>query len=1093
MSAMFFLISCLPLQASPLFLKGYDKEIKGENIAYHSPNYEAKVALLVRSLEKEMCIEWETEAIPEDYEGEFATFVWIDAIDVNEDSHRFDMYVNGEKYFSFSNPLDHSRMSWILKSPQGAELTFNGVMIDKHDDLHCYTFLKVPLSKFPKGKPLRIRVVGESAGSRSWYMVFKYRAGEKVKFFPEQAVFLERGKPYQVLRVDIEHLSDSIKATVITRGMRSEAQLKLGLNSLRIKTPVVTSEEGILIEVRKGERIVVSEEVRMEPVKNRVVYLLHHSHVDIGYTHVQTDVRRIQWDNLEKAIEYARKSQDYPRESRFKWNVEVLWPVESYLRNRPPDKQKELLEAIQKGWIGLDGIFANTLTGLCRPEELMRLMENARNIGKMAGIRVDAAMVTDIPGYTWGLVPALAQNGINYLSLGTNTFHRIGSIITHLGDRPFYWLSPSGEERILCWVHGKGYSLFHTGLGYENLKIRLDERHVFEYLEELKKRDYPYEMAVLHYSIGSDNGPPDSYLSETVRKWNEKYVTPRIVISTTSDFFREFEKKYGSQIPEFRGDLTGYWEDGAASSARETAMNRRSAEKLVMAEALWTMASPEDYPSRDFYEAWRNVLLFDAHTWGSWNSISEPDSDFTKQQWAIKQRFALDGEEQSSELLKKPGRIEGIKNQDKVDVIDVFNTNSWTRTDLVTIPKDWELIGDRVSDQDGRPVLSQRLFSGELVILVRNIPAFASKRYYLKKKKALAEGRVTVERNRLSNGIVTVEIDERAGVIKSLRHKDIPRELVNRADGMGLNDYYYVYGRSPVNPLRSGKSTITVKENGPLVGSVRIESEAPGCHKLSREIRLIDGLDRVDIINIMDKKEIFDPEGVHLAFPFRIPGGTIHLDVAYGMYRPETEQIPGSCKNYFTVQRWVDVSNKDFGVTWATVDAPLVEIGEISTDAVAFGWKEHVEPSQTIYSYVMNNYQETNFKAAQEGQTVFRYSILPHKKFDPVVAEKFGIERNQSLIAVPRSRKEPVIRSMFTVEPDSVIVTSLKPCGDGRAVMVRFFNPSRQPQKIRINWEIFKPAAVYLSSPFEENSRKLAGPIDIPAFGIKTLKIEKKD
>jgi hypothetical protein len=296
-----------------------------------------------------------------------------------------------------------------------------------------------------------------------------------------------------------------------------------------------------------------------------------------------------------------------------------------------------------------------------------------------------------------------------------------------------------------------------------------------------------------------------------------------------------------------------------------------------------------------------------------------------------------------------------------------------------------------------------------------------------------------------------------------------------------------------VNPLRSGKSTITVKENGPLVGSILIESEAPGCHKLSREIRLMDGLDWVDIINILDKKEIFDPEGVHLAFPFHIPGGTIHLDVAYGMYQPEIEQIPGSCKNYFTVQRWVDISNQDFGVTWATVDAPLVEIGEISTDAVVFGWKEHIEPSQTIYSYVMNNYQETNFKAAQEGQTVFRYSILPHKKFDPVVSEKFGIERNQPLIAVPRSRKEPGVRSMFTVESDNVIVTSLKPGADGKAVIIRFFNPSRQPQKISINWEMFKPAAVYLSSPFEENSEKLTGPFDIPAFGIKTLRIEKKD
>ena len=31
--------------------------------------------------------------------------------------------------------------------------------------------------------------------------------------------------------------------------------------------------------------------------------------------------------------------------------------------------------------------------------------------------------------------------------------------------------------------------------------------------------------------------------------------------------------------------------------------------------------------------------------------------------------------------------------------------------------------------------------------------------------------------------------------------------------------------------------------------------------------------------------------------------------------RPEADQIPGACKNWFTVQRWVDVSNAHYGVS----------------------------------------------------------------------------------------------------------------------------------------------------------------------------------
>ncbi|MHC4142884.1 MAG: glycoside hydrolase family 38 C-terminal domain-containing protein, partial [Planctomycetota bacterium] len=148
---------------------------------------------------------------------------------------------------------------------------------------------------------------------------------------------------------------------------------------------------------------------------------------------------------------------------------------------------------------------------------------------------------------------------------------------------------------------------------------------------------------------------------------------------------------------------------------------------------------------------------------------------------------------------------------------------------------------------------------------------------------------------------------------------------------LGLNEYLYVAGREPDDPQRNGPVRIEVAENGPLVGALRIESEAPGCRRLVRELRLVAGQDRVEIINHVDKRRVLEPEGVHFAFPLRVPQGEVRLDVAWGMVRPELDQLPGACKNYFTVQRWVDVSNDEYGVTLATIDAPLVEIGAIRT------------------------------------------------------------------------------------------------------------------------------------------------------------------
>jgi hypothetical protein len=58
--------------------------------------------------------------------------------------------------------------------------------------------------------------------------------------------------------------------------------------------------------------------------------------------------------------------------------------------------------------------------------------------------------------------------------------------------------------------------------------------------------------------------------------------------------------RHGDRLPEVRGDWTPYWEDGAGSSAAETALNRASSERLTQAEALWAMLAPAHYPASRF-------------------------------------------------------------------------------------------------------------------------------------------------------------------------------------------------------------------------------------------------------------------------------------------------------------------------------------------------------------------------------------------------------------------------------------------------------------------------------------------------------------
>ncbi len=851
----------------------------------------------------------------------------------------------------------------------------------------------------------------------------------------------------------------------------------------------------ILLSVRVSVALLLVCPPRAAPAQSPrkwEIYLLPHSHVDIGYTKLQTEVESDHWQFLEAAIEAVRKTADYPPEAQFKWNVEVLWAVESYLKQASPERRRAFIDAVKKGRIGLDALYGNELTALCRPEELLKLVDYAVRLRQRHDVTIDSAMITDVAGSTWGIVAALAHGGVKYLSAGPNSSHRIGYTRSAWDNRPFYWVSPSGRRKVLYWQTGNSY---HPAFN--------NEAELLKFISEFERNnaDYPYDVLYFRHCRG-DNAGPDVRLSEFVRAFNGRHASVKLIIATTSEMFHEFERRYGDVIPSVRGDFTPYWEDGAASSASETAINRAAAERLVQAETLWAMFRPGDYPVKEFDAAWRNVLLYDEHTWGAQSYFDTgrypPGSEGYEAQWKIKQAFATDADAQSRKLLGDAlSRQRG--NVQTATAVDVLNTCSWARTDVVTLPKELAVAGNVVRDSAGEEVPSQRLSTGELAFLAKGAAALAATRFTLHAGESRASARARASGTTLTNGPIALSVNEKTGAIASLTWKELGVELVDRHAGLGLNDYFYVPGKDPNDARRNGPVTITVKERGPLVASLLIESDAPGCRALSREVRVIDGVDRVDIINVVDKQKIpladlLKPnptkEGFHFGFALNVPAGVMRMDVPWAVVRPELDQLPGACKNWFTVQRWVDVSNRDYGVTWATVDAPMVEVGAIAPQPESThsqrGWIKSIGPSQTLYSYVMNNYWTTNYRHDQEGVKTFRYSIEPHRRCDTGRAAEFGVERSQPLLVVPVDADSPVRGPLLAVQPEGVMVTALKPSRDGKAWIVRLFNASGQAKKAGLRSAA--PRATWLSNLAEERLSPITGPIDMAANEIVTLR-----
>jgi alpha-mannosidase len=927
---------------------------------------------------------------------------------------------------------------------------------------------------------------------------------EKSSFaLPIRGLANKGGRLVQPIQLTITHAGAD--AMLVVRADHQEVErrvLSSGTHTFNVYVDPVETTRQVLIDYEIAGKS-DSAEVRVEPVRKVRIFILPHSHHDLGYTDLQSNIEEKQMANISKGIELARNTANYPPGARFVWNLEVLWGADLFMRTKTAPEREELISAVKKGWIGLNGMYANELTGLCRPEELLQLFRYSIELGNQCGVRVDSAMISDVPGYTWGAVSAMAQAGIHYFSAAPNRFDRIGTFMAEWQDKPFWWVSPSGNERVLFWVPWTGYAMSHI--------MNLDSMWVNEYQARLDEIGFPYRISYIRWAGHGDNAVPDPDICEFVKQWNEEYEWPRLSISTTSDAFAAFEKQHGRQLPELKGDLTPYWEDGAGSSALETRMNRGAAERLVQAATLSTILAPQAYKDADFDAAWRNVLLYSEHTWGAWNSVSDSENPFVAQQWQVKRQFAVDAESESKRLLDVV--LDAYASESDSSIVCVHNTCSWPRTEVVLISKERSLGKDHVKDELNKSVPSQRLSTGELAFLAENVPALGSASFHLSAAAPhVPEKRVTVLDGVLDNGVVRAKVDSENGNIVELMPKKGAHNLVDTSSDEAVNRYLFLEGNDTSKVSTSGPARIVIEEPGPLVATIRIESSAPGCVDLVRRVRLKAYVDWIELSNSVNKKRApLNPhpgeggpggdfaqheskESVQFAFPFAVENGQIRIDIPLAVMRPEIDQLPGSCKNWLPVGRWIDVANADYGVTCATLDAPLVEIGRLSATMLGSQthpeiWREHIEPTQKFYSWVMNNHWSTNYRAHQEGLVEFRYALRLHGGYEPASASRFAIGMSQPLVVSvqgQRSRRALKLR----IDRKDVLVQECKRSADGSAWVVRLFGAAGEDRKASLTWTDDTPIEVWRSDLREQPLELLGTQVDVPAWGLVTLRIE---
>jgi hypothetical protein len=194
---------------------------------------------------------------------------------------------------------------------------------------------------------------------------------------------------------------------------------------------------------------------------------------------------------------------------------------------------------------------------------------------------------------------------------------------------------------------------------------------------------------------------------------------------------------------------------------------------------------------------------------------------------------------------------------------------------------------------------------------------------------------------------------------------------------------------------------------------------------------------------------VIHPEATYLLFPFNIPGAQARIDTGVVPIRPHLDQIPGTCRDYFTVQGWVDLGNEELGVTIATPENPMVQLGDFH---FAHNQSEvHLERAMFL-GWVTNNYWETNFPGMQPGTVTAHYHILPYRgKFDEARAHRFGAEAAHSRPVIQHLGEQPAEEMLppsgtLLHLPDFPVLSLSLRNDPEKGMLLTLFNASDIPQ-----------------------------------------------
>jgi alpha-mannosidase len=185
---------------------------------------------------------------------------------------------------------------------------------------------------------------------------------------------------------------------------------------------------------------------------------------------------------------------------------------------------------------------------------------------------------------------------------------------------------------------------------------------------------------------------------------------------------------------------------------------------------------------------------------------------------------------------------------------------------------------------------------------------------------------------------------------------------------------------------------------------------------------------------------ITDPEALYVAFPFSLPDSRIVFETIGGILS-QGQQLPGSSTDWNAAQNFVSVRGKKGQIVVVSNEAPLWQFSDFNMAK----WERIPKQGKTwLYSYVMNNYWMTNFRAFQEGAFSWSYQLTSSSDTTNTFATKYAWnERNpfptRTFPAGANELKTTSLETLKITGPANAMLVNSRPAFKGKNSILLHF------------------------------------------------------